>query len=55
MINAYAKSPCSSAVSAATALILLVVLAMAGSVLIDALNGSSPASAVAQNAVGRNV
>jgi len=55
MINAYGKSPCSSAVSAATALILLVVLAMAGSVLIDALNGSRPASAVAQNTVGRNV
>ena len=55
MINAYGKSPCSSAVSAATALIPLVVLAMAGSVLIDALSGSSPASAVAQNAVGRNV
>jgi hypothetical protein len=54
MINAYGKSPCSSAASAATALILLVVLAMAGSLLIDAFNSSSPASAVAQNLVGRN-
>jgi hypothetical protein len=53
MTQPYGKSPCSTATSVATALILIVVLAMAGSVLIDTINGASSATTVARNLAGR--
>jgi hypothetical protein len=47
MNHPYGKRSCLTATSVATALILIVVLAMAGSVLIDTINGASPATTVA--------
>ena len=50
--NPYGKSPCSTPASVCTALIMMAVLAMAGSVLIDTINGESQATTVAQNLAG---
>jgi hypothetical protein len=47
MINSNRRSSCWTATSVATALILVVVLAMAGSVLIDTLNGTNPVTVTA--------
>jgi hypothetical protein len=47
MINPNRRPLCWTATSVATALILVVVLAMAGSVLIDTLNGASPVAVTA--------
>jgi len=54
MNDFYRKSSCSTATSVATALILVVVLAMAGSVLIDTLNGTPQVSAAAQYGANSN-
>jgi len=47
VINPNRRPSCWTATSVATALILVVVLAMAGSVLIDTLNGASPVTVTA--------
>jgi hypothetical protein len=53
MNQPFGKSPCSTAMSVATGLILIVVVAMVGSVLIDTIDGSRQPTTVAQHLPAR--